>query len=116
MLGLDYITIDGEGITPASFDYSLNPIEESNQSEAGTDLVVVTRLDKKTFNLSMVSITSETLDKIEAWCCKNTVEVVYRGKKYICRARGFSPKLATKAYKYKHSDGIWDVTLTLTEI
>lgn len=116
MLGNDYIVIDGIGFTPSSFDYNFNPIEESNQSEAGTELVSVTRLDKKIFNLGFTAINSTLLDSIEGLCKKKTVTVKYRDKEYVCRARGFAPKLAPMAHKYKRSDGIWDVTINLTEI
>lgn len=116
MLGNNYIVIDGVGFTPSGFDYNFNPIEEINQSEAGTELVSVSRLDKTIFNLAWKSVDSVLLDQIEAVCKKPYVTVTYREKEYKCRARGFVPKLTPMAHKYKRSDGIWDVTINLTEI
>ncbi|MCM1172072.1 MAG: hypothetical protein NC393_08080 [Clostridium sp.] len=116
MLSEGYIDIDGFKMTPSSFDYVLSAVENINQSEAGTDIVTVIRPIKYTFNMSWTGITAELLDKIEGFCLKNVVTLTYRNKKYICRARNAAPRLANKAYKYKYSDGIWDISITLTEI
>lgn len=116
MLGENYIQIDGRDFTPSGFDYAILADETINQSEAGTELVTATRLDKHTFNLMWSGITAELLDVIESFCVKESVILIYRDKEYVCRARGAAPKLANKAYKYKRSDGIWEVSITLTEI
>lgn len=116
MLGNDYIVINGKGYTPSSFTYSYEPEENINKSEAGTELVSITRLDKHVFNASWKGIDSILLDEIEGYCIMPTVELSYRENTYTCRARGFSSSLLGKSYKYKRSNGLWDISISLTEI
>lgn len=116
MLGENYFEINGKGYTPSSFDYSLTATENINKSEAGTDIVTTIRLNQHTFNATWNGITSDLLEELEGYAIQNVVTVVYRGKTYRCRARNWAPKLATKSYLYKKSDGLWDITLSFTEI
>lgn len=116
MLGNDYITINGVGVTPSDFSYSLESDEEIFKSAAGTELVNVTRLDKHVFTLSWEGIDATMLDRLISYCKLPTVTVGFRGNTYTCRARGISPELLKKAYKYRHSDGLWNASLTLTEL
>ncbi len=116
MLGRNYVVIDGTGFTPSDFNYELQPVEEVETSEAGTELIEVKRLDKHVFHASWEGIDSTLLATLEALCKKRTVTVVYREESYTCRARGISPSLASKSWKYRHSDGIWNAAITLTQI
>lgn len=116
MLGEGYFIIDGVGYTPSDFDISQGAVENINTSEKGTDIVTVVRLDKKTFNLSWTGLTGSEVDNIEKLCTKFFVEVNYRGRKYICRARNFTSKLLTQTYKYKKADGLWNASMSLIEI
>lgn len=116
MLGTGYVEIEGVNFTPSEFEYELQPVEEVTESEAGTELVNVTRLDKHVFRATWEGIDAELLDQLERLCKSPTVTLRYRGEEYECRARGISPKLARKAYKYKRSDGIWTVSVTFTQI
>lgn len=53
MLGRDFIRINGVLIpTPASYSCNYDNIEEVNQSEAGTDRTIITRLQKKQYTLT----------------------------------------------------------------
>lgn len=53
MLGQNFIKIQGTTIpTPATLTENFTNIEEVNQSEAGTDRVIVARLQKKSYNLT----------------------------------------------------------------
>lgn len=116
MLGLNYIEIDGKAYTPSSFNYQLAPIENVFQSEAGTDIVLSSRLDKHKFYVSWQGVNDSILDEIENMCTKTIVELKYRNKTYTCRAREFTPELMPKTYKYRRSDGLWNISCTLTEI
>lgn len=52
-LGSDFIKINGVTIpTPATYSQTYTNIEEVNQSEAGTDRVIVTRLLKRSYNFT----------------------------------------------------------------
>ncbi len=116
MLGDNYIEINGVKLTPSTFDYQIAAVETVNQSEAGTDIVITSRLAKYTFNASWTGIDSSLLDTIEGFCLENTVTLKYKEKEYTCRARGAAPRLLGKSYKYRRSDGLWDVNLTFTQI
>lgn len=53
MLGRNFIRIQGTLIpTPATYTENFDNIEEVNQSEAGTDRVIVVRLQKKSYSLT----------------------------------------------------------------
>ncbi len=116
MLGSNYITINGTGYTPTAFSYTIEAIETVNQSEGGTDLVTAVRLNKHIFTASWEGIDSTTLDALEAICTAATATLVYRSSTYTVRARGASPELLTKSYKYSRSDGLWNISITFTEI
>lgn len=116
MLGKEYFRVDGTGYTPSGFQYEIQAVEEVEQSEAGTDLINIIRMDKYVFKTSWEGIDADLLDELVAMCKRATVNVTYRNKTYCCRARGIDPKLAKKAYNYRHSDGLWDVSVTFTQI
>ena len=116
MLGENYLEIDGYGYTPSEFEYEIQAIENVEESEAGTELVSVTRLGKHIFRGTWEGIDSDLLGRLEKICMASDVKLKYRGEEYKCRARGIAPKLARKAYKYRRSDGIWNVTITFTQI
>lgn len=116
MLGKDYIEINGTGYTPSQFNYELQPIEDVAESEAGTELIDVTRLDKHIFHASWEGIDGTILEQLEGFCKLRTVSLTYKGQSYTCRARGINPQLINKAWKYRHSDGLWNVSVNFTQI
>lgn len=116
MLGENYLTVNGVGLTPSQFSYEFSPIEEVTESEAGTELIDVKRLDKRVFHASWEGIDATLLGALEDMCTTRTVTLGYDGETYVCRARGINPQLANKAWKYRHSNGIWNVSITFTQI
>ena len=116
MLGEKYFEVNGTGYTPSQFKYELQAVENVTESEAGTELIDVKRLDKHVFQVSWDGIDAELVDKIDEWCRSSTVDVTYRGTIYVCRARGMNANLLNKAWKYRRSDGLWNVSVTLTQI
>lgn len=116
MLGRNYFEVDGVGYTPSDFEYEVKALEDVNESEAGTELINIRRLDKRVFRASWEGIDSKLLDALVAICQKPTVTVRYRTGTYICRARGINPKMAKKSYLYKRSDGLWNASITFTQI
>lgn len=116
MLDRNYFEVDGVGYTPSDFEYEVKAVEAVNESEAGTELVNIRRLDKHIFHASWEGIDVKLLDELISICQKSTVTVGFRNGTYICRARGITPKLAKKSYLYRHSDGLWNASVTFTQI
>ena len=116
MLGRQFLKIDNV-ILPRTtgFDFELEAVESVSQSEAGTDLVVTTRLDKHIFKADW-TVSSFWLDKFEAICKEKTVVVPYKDVDYTCRARGFAPQLIEDSENIEGTDGLWKISLTLTEV
>jgi len=103
-------------IPPRSVEYSFEEIESVMKSEAGTDMVSVTRLNKHKFKFGWENISSSFLDTLEAYAKLATVSVGWRGNSYTCRIRDFSPSMVSRSEAYTESDGLWNVTLTATEV
>jgi len=117
MLGKRFLQINGVAIpNPVSnFKTTFDADETVSLSEAGTELVRVRRLDKRTITGTW-NLTSFWLDKFEEWATSNSVTVRYRGKDYICRMRDFAPQLAEGSEHTENTDGLWIVAPTFTEI
>lgn len=117
MLGYRYLKINGVSIPNPidGFKIDYDEDETVNMSEAGTELVRVRRLNKRTFS-GKWHLTSFWLKKFEEWCTSNTVTVTYQGQSYTCRMRGFSPTLAKNSEYVETSDGLWEISPTMTEI
>lgn len=116
MLGDNYITINNVAYTPSEFSYKIQADENVFKSAAGTELLNINRLDKHIFTASWEGIDSTLLDALEALCQLPTVTLVYRSHSYTCRVRGIAPELIKKSYKYRRSDGLWNVSFTMTEL
>ena len=116
MLGTNYLTINGLGYTPSDFSYEIQAVEDINDSEAGTELINVRRLNKYVFYATWEGIDASVLNRLIAYCGLQTVTVEYQNVTYVCRARGINPRLIKKAYKYRASDGLWNVSVTFTQI
>ena len=71
MLGRDFIRVGGVKIpSPASFSISYDNIEDINQSEAGTDRTIVTRLQKKEVTITF-TVTDFWKEKLLAFGREN---------------------------------------------
>lgn len=116
MLDINYITVDGVGFTPSTFDYSLSATENIKKSEAGTDITIITRLNQHIFNASWTAVTSDVMEAIEKICKNNSVILGYRGREYKCRGRDFRATLVPHSHKYRHSNGLWDVSMSFKEV
>lgn len=103
-------------IPPRSVDYVFEQIESVMKTEAGTDMTTVTRLNKHKFTLGWENIPSSFLDVLEGYATTATVTLTWRGNNYTCRVRDFKPKMVSRSEAYTLSDGLWNVTLTATEV
>lgn len=73
MLGRDFIKINNVQIpTPATFSTSYDNIEEVNQSEAGTERTIVTRLLKIEYSITF-QVTEYWKDKLKTYGALNNV-------------------------------------------
>lgn len=103
-------------IPPRSVDYSFEEIENVMKTEAGTDMTSVVRLNKHVFKFGWENIPSDFLDTLETYAKAATVTVGWRSQSYTCRIRDFQPKMVSRSEVYTASDGLWNVTLTATEV
>ena len=117
MLGKRFLQINGTPIPNpvTNFSPSFTADETITLSEAGTELGRVRRLDKRVFSGTW-HLTSFWLKKFETWCMSNTVIVTYLGESYTCRMRDLNPRMIDHSEWVENTDGLWEVTPTLTEI
>lgn len=104
-------------IIPNPINFSETPqfIETVNQSEAGSDLIAVTRAEKlvltMTFNLS-----SFWLAKLKTYSQMLQVTLNYNGVDYIGRFRPATNTLQPGSEKTKNTNGLFACQFTFTEI
>ena len=118
MLGYRYLKINGTAIpnpVPGTFQIEFTPDETIENSEAGTELGAVKRLDKKTFKADF-QVTSFWRQFLENVCKVRTVTLNYQGTDYTVRARGYNPKLFENSEWTEGTEGLWTINLTFTEL
>lgn len=103
-------------IPPRSVSYEFEEIENTMKSEAGTDMTSVTRLNKHKFKFGWEGIPSSFLDILEGYAQLATVTLGWRGSTYTVRVRDFQPQMISRSEAYDQSDGLWNVTLSATEV
>lgn len=115
-LGRNYITLNGVSLpNPESWQIKYTNIENVKQSEAGNDLGIVTRLNKRTFSATF-NCTSYGADKLKAICSLTTCNLVYRGETIEVRPRLSVDKLQSGSEYLSNTDGLFVVSLALTEV
>lgn len=117
MLGDNYMTLNGvslpnpkDGIT-----ISYQNIERTAQSEAGTDLAVVTRLKKRTFSWTAY-VTSEWLTTYLNICGLSQCNFVYNSETIAVRARVNGATMSPNSEYSDRTDGLWSVGIQLIEV
>ena len=118
----DYpIRFDGEAIfTPSSWEEESVVVENVNETEAGTDQVIVTRYDKLTVSASF-QCSSLWAGKFKAWSRRDSVTVslydlethAYRNRSM--RLRSFKAAPAEHSEWNRGTDGLWTVSFKLEE-
>lgn len=113
-----FLKINNQTVSvPPKYKEGYDPKENVGESEAGTDLVDVTRLNKRVIHLSWKGVYSDFIAILEGWSNSATVTVQFNGgTAFTARARDFEKELIEKSYLYTASDGIWNASLTLYEI
>lgn len=97
--------------------FSVTPtlIETVNQSEAGTDLVSVTRTSKPIFNMTF-DLTSTWRDKLDAYSKLLSVTLTVDGVSYVGRFRAGSQTLVENSAHTDGTQGLWTCQYTFTTI
>ena len=93
---------------------NISAIENVNQSEAGTDLVVVVRAAKRewSFNFNLSYLMKERLKLL---CQQESVEMEYMGNTYQVRLRDFSESLVEGSEWLRNLDGLYTCSVKVTE-
>ena len=116
MLGDNYLTFNGEALpNPTAFSIAYTNIESTKQSEAGYDIAIVTRLEKRAFTGSF-QVTSTWKDKLKTLCNLASGTLVYRGESITVRPRLASAALLASTEYSERTDGLWTVSITFTEV
>lgn len=97
------------------FSKTLNLIETVNQSEAGSDLVSVTRTEKPIFNMTF-DLSSVWRDKLDSYAKLLSVNFTVDGVNYVGRFRAGSQSLVENSAHTDGTQGLWTCTYTFTTI
>ena len=94
--------------------YSNN--ESISLSEAGTEIGVITRLQKKTFTVTWI-VNSDYYEQIERRCLKATSTLVFgEHSGMTVRARITAANLIKGSEWIRRTDGLWSITVQFIEV
>lgn len=115
-LGYKYLKFNNVDIpNPIQFDIGFENLENVETSEAGTDLAIISRLQKRTFTCSF-QCTSTWLDEFRTLCNLSSGTLKYLGEDITCRARIETATLSQYSEHIKRTDGLWTVAVSFTEV
>lgn len=110
MLG-KYISINNEQMpNPESFSGNLNPSENVFESEAGTQMSNVVRLDRPSWSASF-NCSSRLKDKLIAFCKIKSVNAVVDGEAMRGRLRLGGYDIVKDSENTQGTDGLWTVSV-----
>lgn len=89
-------------------------LENVASSEAGTDLVVVIRESKLSWNFSF-NLSKSKKDILEGLCKDEKTIMSYMGKTYTVRVRDFDEELVEGSEWLSTVDGLYKVSVKVTE-
>ena len=116
MLGANYFKFNSLDIpNPTAMYVDYDNIETVAQSEAGTDLAIVTRLKKRTFNCTF-QCTSTWLATFKTMCGLTSGSLLFQGETITCMARINNSTLLSNSEYADRTNGLWTVTVTFTEV
>ena len=115
-LGNNYLKFNGVDIpNPDQMSVDYENIENVAYSEAGTNLAIVTRLQKRTFNCTF-NCTSTWLSNFKTLCGLSSATLVWQGESIEAMARISNSTLQPYSEHADRTDGLWVVTVTFTEV
>lgn len=117
MLGSNYMTLNGVSLPNPKDGISISyqNIERTAQSEAGTDLAVVTRLKKRTFSWTAY-VTSEWKAKYESICGLTQCSFVFNSETITVRARVSGATMQANSEHADRTNGLWTLGIQLIEV
>lgn len=99
---------------PPSIRYANN--ESISLSEAGTEIGVITRLQKKTIQITWI-INSDLYEEVEKRCLRSTSIIQFGPQTPITvRARITAANLLKNSEWIRRTDGLWSVTVQFVEV
>lgn len=114
MLG-NYLKFNGvEFPNPITPSMSSKTLENVATSEAGTDLVCVIRPSKKSWSFSF-NLSSLKRDALKELCKAESTLMNYMGDNYTVRIRDYSEKLVQGSEWVSTSEGLYQVSVKVTE-
>lgn len=118
MLGNHFMTFENVAIPnpdPGGFSIDYENIENEAVAEDGHTIGTVTRLQKRTFNLT-VTVSSKWLDRFLVLTKLTSGTLVFRGESIEAKARiTNAPMIAWSQYA-KRTDGLWTVSIEISEV
>lgn len=115
MLGKKYIKLNGIAIpNPINNSIQYENVETVNKSEAGTDLVNVSLLGKRSWNLT-ANCSSYWKKKYEAFGKLTQMVMELEGETIPVRVRLNSADMVENSANVPNTDGLYVVSLTIYE-
>lgn len=117
MLGSNFMKLNGISIpNPGQgMQIAYQNIERTAQSEAGTDLAVVTRLKKRTFSWN-TQVASDWKATYETICGLSQTTFVFNGETITVRARITGATMAPNSEYADRTNGLWTLAIQLIEV
>lgn len=118
MLGRNFMTFENVALPnpdPDGFSIDYENIENDAVAEDGSTISNTTRLLKRTFNIT-VTVSSRWLDILSGLCRLTSGTLVYRGESIEAKARMTSSPMKAWSQYAARTDGLWTVTLAISEI
>ena len=114
MLG-NYLKFNGVDFpNPVSVTRISKTLENVSTSEAGTDLVCMVRPSKNGWSMSF-NLSSRTRDILKELCKAESTTMKYMGTDYTVRIRDYSEKLVQDSEWVSTSEGLYQVSVKITE-
>lgn len=114
MLG-HYLSFNGTTFpNPKTPTMTQSTIETVNQSEAGTDLVIVTRAAKRSWDFTF-DLSYQKKEILRALCMQEQVSMTYMGTTYTVRLRDFTEQLVEGSEWLRSLNGLYTCTVKVTQ-
>lgn len=97
------------------YGISYRHVEKTSESESGRDLVIVTKLNKRTISATY-NVDSHTLETIKTVCSSRSGTLSFLGESINCRPRLGSTNMVKGSERLNDTDGLWEVTVNFLEV
>lgn len=118
MLGNHFMTFENLAIPnpdPGGFSIDYENIENYQDAEDGSRVGTVTRLQRRTFNLT-ITVTSKWWDRFLELCKLTSGTLIFRGESIEAMARITSAPLVPWTQYARRTDGLWTVSIAISEV